>query len=158
MSCVSLCIFPPSLVIPSPSRCHVASALTQGSQFTAESNIGVSGFSLGVLALPRSWLPGQACFLFLPWPAASGRQYPHSDATSLQPPFAGMGALPGHTQGAWLCPYLTQGTFTPYLSQGAGMASFPLPLPAPEFRAPAHLSQLAGFCPVLFFSLLLKHS
>ena len=52
--CVSLCIFPPSLVTPSPSCCHVASALTQGSQFTAESNIGVSGFSLG-LTLARCW-------------------------------------------------------------------------------------------------------
>ena len=31
------------------------------------------------------------------------------------------------------------------------MASFPLLFPAAELRAPAHLSRLAGLCPLRFF-------
>ena len=156
MSCVSLCIFPPSLVIPSPSHCHVASALTQGSQFTAESNIGVSGFSLGVLALPRSWLPGQACFLFLPWPAASGRQYPHSDATSLQPPFAGMWGPPWSHTGGLALSLPDAGYFHSLFVTRSGNGLFPPPAPSPRVPCPSSFIPTCRFLSCAFFSPLIE--
>ena len=154
--CVSLCIFPHSLVTPLPSRCHLASALTQGSQFTTESNIGVSGFSLG-LTLVRCWhCPGPGYPARLSSSASLGPQLQGGNhPTVVLLPFSFLPQVWGHSlvthREPGLVPTWCRVLLLPILAKGAGMASFLLLLPAPELRAPARSPQLADLCPGLFF-------
>ena len=154
--CVSLCIFPPSLVTPSPSRCPVASALTQGSQFTAESNIGVSGFSLG-LTLARCWhCPGPG---YPARPASSASLGPQlqggSTGTVCYFPSASFhrsGGPPWSRTGGLALSLPDAGYFySPFLKR-SGNGLFPPPAPSRRAPCPSSFIPPRRFVSSVFFS------